>query len=313
MIVRALRRRGVVGLNRRNAVYVQPMNPRHLFPRVDDKVLSKRLLVEAGIPVPREIGVIRHHYELAKLREMVEGEEGFVMKPARGSQGNGILVVRERGGQRLLRGRRRSLSLERIRFHASEILSGLFSLGGQPDQALMEEVLSPDESLHALCGDGVPDLRVVVYRGVPAMAMLRLPTSESGGRANLHQGALGVGIDLDRGRASSAIRGRDYLTRHPDTDAELSGFPLPRFDECLLHSARVARTIGLGYVGIDLVVDDAKGPVVLEVNARPGLSIQLANRAGLGLALDAIDRLPESERSETECIEVAREISRQVG
>ena len=37
------------------------------------------------------------------------------------------------------------------------------------------------------------------------MAMLRLPTKASGGRANLHQGAIGAGVDLVTGVTHHAV------------------------------------------------------------------------------------------------------------
>jgi hypothetical protein len=46
---------------------------------------------------------------------------------------------------------------------------------------------------------------------------------------------------------------------------------------------------GLGYIGADVVLDARRGPMVLELNARPGLAIQLANRAGLMPRLDTVD------------------------
>ena len=59
--------------------------------------------------------------------------------------------------------------------------------------------------LAAITSEGVPDVRIVVYRGVPVMAMTRLPTLRSGGRANLHQGAVAAGIDLESGLTTHAI------------------------------------------------------------------------------------------------------------
>jgi len=43
---------------------------------------------------------------------------------------------------------------------------------------------------------GLPDIRVIAYNMVPVMAMMRIPTKESGGKANIHGGACAVGIDI---------------------------------------------------------------------------------------------------------------------
>jgi len=304
---RSLARRGVLGMNARNSRYIAQWNPRHLFPRVDDKVRSKRLLLEAGVAVPDEIGVVRIHHEIRRIVGLVADEAAFVLKPARGSQGNGILLVRGREAERLLRRRQRA-DLDRIRFHASEILSGLYSLGGQPDAVLIEALVEPDPKLTEICGEGVPDLRMLIYRGVPVMAMLRLPTERSGGRANLHQGAVGVGVDLARGEAAGGVLEGRRVGEHPDTERALSGWPIPRFDECMENAVRSADAIGLGYVGVDIVVDQRHGPQVLEVNARPGLSIQLANRRGLRGRLDAVDAEGELPTSIARRIALARSL-----
>jgi hypothetical protein len=52
---------------------------------------------------------------------------------------------------------------------------------------------------------------------------------------------------------------------------------------------------GLGYIGCDLVLDRKLGPLILELNARPGLAIQIANGAGLSLRLQAIEALDEEQ------------------
>ena len=48
-----LRKRGIVGMNMRNVVYIGQNNPRKFYPRVDDKLQTKVLAEEVGIAVPR--------------------------------------------------------------------------------------------------------------------------------------------------------------------------------------------------------------------------------------------------------------------
>jgi len=49
----------------------------------------------------------------------------------------------------------------------------------------------------ALLGEyGLPDIRVIVYNRIPIVAMLRIPSKYSDGKANLHLGAYAAGIDL---------------------------------------------------------------------------------------------------------------------
>ena len=144
-----------------------------------------------------------------------------------------------------------------------------------------------------LSHEGVPDIRIIVFLGVPVMAMVRLPTRMSKGKANLHQGAIGAGVDMATGRTLTAVWGRDIVTDNPDTGNPVTGVAIPGWDNLLELAARCNDMTGLGYVGVDIVLDRDKGPLILELNARPGLNIQIANDAGLGPRLERV----ESSRS----------------
>jgi len=154
---------------------------------------------------------------------------------------------------------------------------------------------------------GVPDLRIIVFLGVPVMAMVRLPTRRSGGRANLHQGAIGAGIDISSGRTMTAVLGSGIVGAHPDTAEPVSGIAIPHWDRVLDVSARCWELTGLGYQGVDMVLDRKLGPMLLELNARPGLAIQLANRTGLRHRLDAVLRDRASLGSPEARVAYARE------
>jgi alpha-L-glutamate ligase-like protein len=310
---RRLRAAGVLGLNGRNALYTLRWNPRRLYPLVDDKLATKRLCEVAGIPAPRLLAVARHPYELRALLAELEAHESFVLKPARGAMGNGIVVVVGRRGDRFLRSGGRELSREDFLYHAAGIISGLYSLAGQSDVAMVEERLEAHPALAALCTEGVPDVRVIVYRGYPVMSMTRLPTAASGGRANLHQGAIGAGIDLATGATRRAIlRGRAVET-NPDTGVPVVRRAIPDWERVLETAVRATDQTGLGYVGADVVVDAVRGPMILEMNARPGLAIQLANGAGLLGPLRAIDALAGVQRPLRERIERGRALARSAG
>lgn len=286
-MIAALRRLGVLGINRRNADYTLTWNQRRLYPLVDDKLLTKRLCQEAGIPVPKLLAVAETHFASRRLLELLASEKAFVLKPARGAMGNGILVLEQREG-RLWRGAR-SYSPEDFEYHAAGIISGLYSLAGHVDAAMVEERLETHPALAPLRDDGVPDIRVIVYRGVPVMCMMRMPTRLSDGRANLYQGAVGIGIDLVEGRAIHAMQRGRSIDQSPDTAAPIVGLLLPEFDAILRTAVSATDQTGLGYVGADVVLDARLGPAILELNARPGLAIQLANRAGLLPRLNAAD------------------------
>jgi glutathione synthase/RimK-type ligase-like ATP-grasp enzyme len=182
------------------------------------------------------------------------------------------------------------LSLDELRQHLSSILSGMYSLGGHPDQAILQQRVRIHPAFEPLSYKGIPDIRVVLYKDEPAMAMLRLPTRESGGRANLHQGGVGVGVDLDTGITNHAVLRNRAIDLHPDTRLPVVGTTVPFWPEVLEMSRRVSREVRLGYLGVDIVIDRELGPMLLEANARPGLAIQIANNKGLLHSLAEIDR-----------------------
>ena len=315
MLPHQLHVRGVLGINARNQKYTLRVNERRFYPLVDDKLATKRMCQEAGIPVPRLFAVAEVHAQAKRLLPQLAGESAFVLKPARGAMGNGILVIDMRDAK-MMRGSR-VVSAEDFVYHAAGIISGLYSLAGHVDAAMVEEKLVTHAAIAPLAVDGVPDVRVIVYRGIPVMGMMRLPTRSSGGRANLHQGALGVGIDLELGLTTHAMFRGESIQRHPDNQRALLGFPIPSFDQVLTTAVSAASHTGLGYVGADVVIDAILGPAILELNARPGLAIQLANRAGLGPRLDAVDEALGSwrrgERNEmpTEArVALGREVAR---
>jgi alpha-L-glutamate ligase-like protein len=294
---RRLRERGVLGMNRRNAALILDHNPRALFPVVDDKLRLRDLCERIGVPTPRVYGDVGYHSQLRRLPELLGGRSDFVLKPNRGSAGRGVLVLTGRhadGGY--LRHNGDVLRPEQLRQHCSDILSGMYSLGGHPDRVLIQQRVRLHPAFEPLSYKGIPDVRVIVYRRRPAMAMLRLPTRVSGGRANLHQGGVGVGVDVDTGRTRHAVQSNRAVDRHPDTGASLVGFAVPHWPRVLDMARAVAEAVGLGYLGVDVVVDAVDGPMLLEANARPGLAIQIANDQGLLPRLEAINR--ECERSE---------------
>jgi alpha-L-glutamate ligase-like protein len=287
--VERLRRNGVLGINARNILYQARYNDRRRQQLVDDKRRTKELAAQAGIPVPATYGVIETPTQVRALRRLVGTRERFVVKPAHGSKGNGILVIDAQlpHGWRLAGGQ--ELGDDEVHHRLDDVVSGLYSLAGQPDCALLEYRVESDPLLAPIACGGVPDLRVLVFRGVPVMAMLRLPTHESAGKANLHQGGIGVGIELCSGMTRHGVHHDQAIDRHPDTGCALAGLKLPAWRDILVLAARCADLTGLGYLGVDIVLDRDLGPLMLELNARPGLAIQIANRCGLRRRLADVD------------------------
>lgn len=276
-----LGRLGIMGMNQRNVRYIGRYNDRALYPLVDNKLLTKEMAIKNRVQTTNLIGVIRHQYDVANFTKIVKNRSGFCIKPAHGSGGKGILVITSAVRRRFTKPNGQVLRAFDIERHISNILAGLFSLGGKQDSALIEDLINFDDVFADYSYEGVPDVRVIVFRGYPVMSMMRLSTAASDGKANLHQGAVGVGICLRTGKAVRAVQYNEPILKHPDTGALLSGLRVPKWREVLNLASRCYDMSHLGYIGTDIVLDKQRGPLLLELNARPGMAIQTANGAGL--------------------------------
>ena len=287
-LARQLWRNGVVGINKRNADYILVHNRRKYYPLVDDKLLTKELAEKVGISVPTLYGKIEYPHEVRSFSSIVANRADFVVKPAQGSGGDGILVIVGRMGGYFRLADGSMISVEDMAFHLNNVLAGTFSLGGQPDKVLVEYRVDFDPVFANITYRGVPDVRIVVFLGVPVMAMVRLPTRLSRGKANLHQGAIGAGVAITTGRTLTAVWRNSVVSEHPDTNNPVMDVEIPAWDVLLDMAARSCDLTQLGYQGIDVVLDKARGPLLLELNARPGLNIQIANREGLRHRLELV-------------------------
>lgn len=298
-----LKDNGILGMNRRNADYISRYNNRSRFPLVDNKLLTKEVVEKARIAAPKLIDVVRAQYEIEHIAPRIENLTQFVVKPANGSGGKGILVIVGRDGDQYVKSSGVRITLGDIERHMTNILSGLHSLGGKPDVAFIETLIHVSQYFAQYSYEGVPDIRIIVFKGYPVMGMLRLATHESDGKANLHQGAVGVGLDLATGRASMAVQHNKRVTHHPDTGLPLSDIQIANWRELLVLAARCYEVTRLGYLGCDIVIDEARGPLILELNARPGLAVQIANGVGLLPRLRLIESLDDFPVSVEERVE----------
>jgi alpha-L-glutamate ligase-like protein len=271
---------GIMGINRRNLEMIYPHNPRSGFPAVDDKVRTKELLAGAGVPVPDTIAVVTGFLQARDTVQRLHDVSTFVVKPARGRGGGGVLILEgAEDGWRTPSGR--DVEDGELLQHFGDILFGVYSFGRADDAALVEQRVRPHDFFTAIHRRGIPDIRIILFRERPVMAMLRIPTDASDGRANLHQGAIGVSVDLATGRTGTGSLRGSPVDRHPDSDAPVAGLSIPFWDRIVSYAVAAAGAVPLKYVGVDLVIDAERGPLMLEVNARPGLQIQVINRTGL--------------------------------
>ena len=305
-VINKLAAMGILGMNQRNVGFILQYNKRSLYPLVDNKIKTKQLALQAGMSVPDLYGVVSIEHQSGQLTEILDKHHDFVIKPSQGSGGDGVIVIVDRYDDLFKKSDGRLISYQDLQYHISNILSGIYSLGGRGDQAMLEYRIKSSQLFSDITYQGVPDIRIIVFQGYPVMAMLRLPTHQSTGRANLHQGAVGVGIDIGTGNTVGGVWSNRRVTTHPDTKACIENIQIPEWEKCLLLAAQCYDLTGLGYLGIDIAFDNDLGPLILEMNARPGLTIQIANNCGLLTRLQCIEAINQ-KRDIAERVDFARQ------
>ncbi|WP_327301091.1 sugar-transfer associated ATP-grasp domain-containing protein [Streptomyces goshikiensis] len=269
----------LLGMNLRNA-RIAEQNPSAAIRLVNDKYATKQALASVGAPTSPTLAVLRSRREVTTL-DWSALPDCWALKPNQSLGGNGILLSFGRRRNNWLSSSGKRISREMVADHLRRILDGDFSPRPN-DWAMFEPLIRAHPELERLSHQGLPDIRVICRGDRPQLAMLRLPTRFSGGRANLHQKAIGAAVDLVTGRITHALVGKETTDAHPDTGEPLIGATVPHWPEVLEAARRCAGATGLRYLGADIVVDADHGPLILEVNARPGLQIQ--NVTGRGLA-----------------------------
>ena len=293
-------------MNARNYLYIQRYNTRGAIKLADNKLRTKQVLLRNHIATSELLARFPDSFSIKRFDWTKLPKDGFAVKPARGIGGGGIVVFKTWEVDKGVTISDENYTLHQLESHILDILDGAYSLQYLPDKAFIEERITPHQFFRKLTPLGLPDIRVIVFNHVPIMAMLRIPTHESKGKANLHQGAIALGIDLRTGITTYAISKDKPITFLPGTKVKTRGIKIPDWDKILLLAAETQSIIGLGYAGVDIVVEAKRGPMVLEVNARPGLSIQNANRASLRTRLERLEgmEVPTPARG----IEVAKSL-----
>ncbi|MFA6024629.1 MAG: tyrosine/phenylalanine carboxypeptidase domain-containing protein [Candidatus Gracilibacteria bacterium] len=291
-------------MNARNLLYVRPFNKKKAIRLADDKLKTKHFLSARGIPVPRLYGVIRSVSELEEFNFSTL-PKSFVLKPNLGFGGEGIIPIVDNKGSSFVKSSGSLIEEDELREHISDILEGRFSISELQDTAFFEQLIICDPRLAQFCYKGIPDIRILVHNLVPVMAMLRLPTRESDGKANLHQGAVGVGVDIAKGTATHTVYKGKIVDEIPGAGS-IRGFVIPYWDELLLIASRIQLATNLGYCAVDLSLDRNAGPMLLEINAHAGLGLQIANLAPLRKRLEKVHGIQVS--SPEKGVRIAQEI-----
>ncbi len=275
----------VLGINQRNRDYVYKFNHRSLLALAADKLASKQALEKFHVPIPGTIKEIRSFADLESIEEIMIRAKKFVIKPNNGSQGNGIVVIVNYINNKFISAGGRKLTTENIKQHIGEILAGTYSQNGEADIAYLEPLIIQHQSLQKVAPYGLSDIRVILSHGKIISCMLRMPTSGSSGKANLHQGAVGVAVNIDSGISERAQINGTEISEHPDSHISMVNIQIPFWQEICTIAKKSQQAVPLGYIGVDISLDEKLGPLVLEVNGRPGLEIQNVQDRGMQDAL----------------------------
>ncbi|MBV1951758.1 MAG: UUP1 family membrane protein [Cycloclasticus sp.] len=275
----------VLSINGRNRDLIYTHNSPALLQLATDKLKTKECLSQAGIPCPDTLGVCQRFGDIQSfIDDSLMCNEHFALKPNKGARGNGILLLNERKGTSFTSTSGKNWPRTAIKQHIEEILSGSFSQSGTTDSAYLEPLIQQEESLKTISPLGLCDIRIIVSNGQLLSAMLRVPTVKSQGKANLHKGAVGTSIDLPTGITGRSLLEGSIIQKHPDNGTSLQGIQLPHWVAIKQIALQCYQAIPLGYMGVDICIDEQKGPLVLEVNGRPGLEIQNINNQGMHAA-----------------------------
>ena len=236
----------------------------------DDKRVTRRVLGAAGLPIPGGTELPRAREADRDLAEAFLDQHGrIVVKPARGEQGEGITCN----------------VTDRAELHEAIDLASTVA----PDVLLEEHV------------DG-DDLRVLVIDGRVVAAAVRRPpevvgtgehtieelvhrlsrrrATQTDGEAEIPLDEVTTAVVQQAGHqlgdvlpAGARLRVRDTANLH--TGGTLHDVTEELHPDLVDIGVRVAATLDIPVVGVDLLVDDAADPgtaVVVEANERPGLA-----------------------------------------
>lgn len=291
---------GVLGINARNLLYISRYNSKANKSFADDKMFTKNYLQSRGLGAAKVYTVIKNYNELKHFNPK-SLPENFVIKPNHGYGGEGIIVFAGKKGENFIDITGQEHDWKSISRHISSILDGEYAISGLTDQAIIEERLIAHNFFKPYVKSGLPDIRVIVFNYVPVIAMVRLPTEESEGKANLHLGAIGLGIDIGSGTATYGVCNNKFIRALPNGE-KISDIKIPQWDDILLAAANAQKLSQIGFLAVDLVLT-TNGIKILELNARAGLSIQIANQIPLRARLKKVAdlKVPSPEKGVELC------------
>lgn len=278
-----------LGMNLRNQKYIDWDKSRTDF--TNSKLKTKLFLSARQIKVPKLHAIIKNHKDLQNF-DFANLPAKTVIKPNKGSQGKGIIPFQKKVNGDLISVSNKTYKSEVLHKHIQEILDGKYSMGFLPDVAFFEEKIDTHKALREYAPIGLPDIRIIVYKGFPVLAMLRMPNEKSGGKANLNAGAWGLGIDIVSGKVKTCYQDGQLQKNNP-----YFNFQVPFYSEALQMAVKIAEITNISFFGCDIAISK-NGPVLIELNSKPGLKIQYVNNIGLKYRLEKIDGIKHRNKQD---------------
>jgi len=282
------RSHGLLGQNARNLKYIKWGNFLLSKKLADSKLGTKKFLANHKVAVPETLWIIKKHSEL-DIEKIAAYEPPFVVKPNNGYGGKWILIIDTKAADgSFVTNSGDVYSPKKLIEHFTYILDGFFSLSGGRDRIIIEKKIILIKEIELLGKYWLPDIRVIAYNMVPVMAMIRIPTEESDGKANIHGWACAVGIDIGSWRLTY-ISSKWKIVKSIPGIWDVRGIVIPEWDKILSLVVQVQQVTGIKFLWCDVVLDADAGPLLLEINVRPGLEIQNVNLAPLAARLDKVE------------------------
>lgn len=262
--------------NERNLKYIGEYNDKYAKNLADSKLKTKEFLQNKWVNVSNTLLVIRDYKELQDL-DLNSLETPFVLKPNSWYWWKWILVIDKKDDTwKFITNDWESYSKDKLIHHIKDILDWFYSLSWSRDKAIFEKKIVLDSSIELLWKYWLPDIRVIVFNMVPVMAMLRVPTANSKWKANLHSWACWVWIDIWTWKLTYITHFRKIVKSIPGI-WDIRNIEIPLWDDVLKLALKVAQATKIWYLWCDVVLDDNVWPLLLEVNVRPWLEVQVAN------------------------------------
>jgi alpha-L-glutamate ligase-like protein len=270
----------LLGQNARNLNYIKNYNTKIAKKLADSKLNTKEFLSANSVATPETIMTINNENTIddSLFDKLIPP---FVVKPNWGFWGKWILIFTKISSSLdYITNDWQVFTKKELLSHFRAILDWFYSLSWNRDKVLIEKKIELDEEIELLWKYWLPDIRIIVFNMVPVMAMLRVPTEISNWKANIHAWACWVWIDIWTWKLT-------YITSYSKIIKSIPGvwdvrwLKLPDWDKALALAVKSQQVTKIWYIWCDIVLDKVLWPLVLELNIRPWLEVQMANLSPL--------------------------------